>query len=313
MKSREGGPVLSIVTPCLNRVAFVAEAVESVLCQDYQRFEHIVIDGGSTDGTLEVLRRYPHLRVISEPDGGVYDALNKGLRLARGEVIGHLNSDDVYEQNVFTEVAEQFERDPNLDAVYGGAAVFEDQSTGRRRVVAEYVAPSDVELTLETITLGVPIINARFFRKGFYSRIGLYDAHYRIAADREFLLRGMLAGIKSVQVPRVVYRYRQHPGSLTINAGSPHTLRKLEEYLSIAEHFLQRDDLPPAAIRSCRAWHRVEAVEAIVLATCQGRYLRAARYMIRGWRHDWRWPLALGSLIPPRLAHFISRRFHGRD
>ena len=83
--------------PCLNRVNLIREAIESVLAQDYPNFEHIVIDGGSTDGTLDVLREYRHLKLISEPDNGLYDAVNKGIRLAQGELIGWLNSDDVYD------------------------------------------------------------------------------------------------------------------------------------------------------------------------------------------------------------------------
>ena len=79
---------ISIVTPCLNQSKFIVEAVESVLEQEYPNLEHIIVDGGSTDGTLEELRRYPHLTVMSGPDRNLYDAFNKGLRSARGDIIG---------------------------------------------------------------------------------------------------------------------------------------------------------------------------------------------------------------------------------
>ena len=86
----------SIITACLNRREFIGAAIESVLAQNYPEFEHWIIDGGSSDGTLEVLNRYPHLNVLSEPDRGVYDAWNKGIDRASGDVVSILNSDDVY-------------------------------------------------------------------------------------------------------------------------------------------------------------------------------------------------------------------------
>ena len=85
----------TIITPCLNREKFIAEAIESVLAQRYHDIEHWIIDGGSTDKTLEIVRSYPHLRVLSEPDRGVYDAFNKGLDRATGDAVIFLNSDDL--------------------------------------------------------------------------------------------------------------------------------------------------------------------------------------------------------------------------
>ena len=92
---------ISIVTPTLNRAHFLAQAIDSVLAQNDSDVEHIVVDGISTDGTVELLARYPHLRVIREPDTGLYDALNKGLRAATGDMIGWLNSDDLFAPDAF--------------------------------------------------------------------------------------------------------------------------------------------------------------------------------------------------------------------
>ena len=92
--------LLSTITPCLNRANIIAVAIESATQPDYPNVVHLVIDSGSTDGTLDVLRRYPHLRVVSEPDRKMDDALNKGLRLAGGQVIGCLNTDDCYAAGV---------------------------------------------------------------------------------------------------------------------------------------------------------------------------------------------------------------------
>ena len=94
-------PIITIITPSLNRAKFIEEAIKSVLNQDYPPVEHIIMDGGSTDGTLDILNSYSHLTVISQPDHGMYDAINKGIRMAKGNIIGIRNSDDYYEPNFF--------------------------------------------------------------------------------------------------------------------------------------------------------------------------------------------------------------------
>ncbi|MDQ3190406.1 MAG: glycosyltransferase, partial [Bacteroidota bacterium] len=109
---------ISIVTPSYNQAHFIEEAIESVICQNYTNFEHIVIDGGSTDNTIKVLEKYSHLIWISEPDEGQSDAINKGFKMATGDIIGWLNADDLYLPNTFKEVAKNLKKD-EIDAVYG--------------------------------------------------------------------------------------------------------------------------------------------------------------------------------------------------
>ena len=98
----------SVITPCLNRVQLIGATIESVIAQDYPNFEHWIIDGGSKDGTLDLLKRYRHLRVVSEVDRGVYDAMNKGIRLATGEIVVLLNSDDLLARGALSFVADIF-------------------------------------------------------------------------------------------------------------------------------------------------------------------------------------------------------------
>ncbi|MBI2902070.1 MAG: glycosyltransferase [Candidatus Methylomirabilis oxyfera] len=280
------GHLISIVTPCLNRRQFIEEAIQSVVRQDYPDVEHIIVDGGSTDGTLEVLRRYPHLRVISERDRSLFDALNKGIGLARGEILGHLNSDDFYRENVFAQVARRFAADPHIDVVYGEATVFEQRADGTRRTVAHYSAPRDIEMSFYNITIGVPIINARFFRRRVYEQVGLYDMHYRIAADRDFLLRVALAGARSESLGCLVYHYRQHHGSLSISGQGVQRRKMLSEHLKIAERYLQADGVSSQARHYCRLWHAREAMVGILLALRQMRFGEAVRYGRRVWRYD---------------------------
>ena len=115
----EKGPSISIVTPSFNQGKFIGETIESVLRQNYPNVEHIVMDGASTDETLKVLTRYPHLRVISEPDCGQAEAINKGFRMAKGDIWGFLNSDDTLMPNALISVAREFALDRGPDVVMG--------------------------------------------------------------------------------------------------------------------------------------------------------------------------------------------------
>ena len=192
-------PRISIVTPTLNRARYLGEAIESVLAQDYANFEHIIVDGMSTDGTLELLARYPHVRLIREPDSGLYDALNKGLRAASGEITGHLNSDDLYPRGVFAGIAAAF-ADARVEAVFGGAEIFEEAAGVRLRVTDR----DEIALSFRNVTMRNPITNARFFRRRVYDRVGFNETRYRISSDRDFLLRVALAQPQAVLLERVV-------------------------------------------------------------------------------------------------------------
>jgi len=127
-------PGMTIITPSLNNGSYIAEAIDSVRGQHYPTVEHLIVDAGSTDDTPQVLARYPDLSVIHEADESAHEAMNNGIKRARGEIIGFLNSDDMYAEGVPREVGRRFGADPNLDMVCGGEAVFERGSSGGRRL-----------------------------------------------------------------------------------------------------------------------------------------------------------------------------------
>ncbi len=111
----------SIITPTFNRRDMLAEALDSVARQDWPEIEHIVVDGGSTDGTLDLIAGHPELRLIGGPDQGVYDALNKGIAAATGDIVCFLNSDDMFEPGAFSAAAAGFANAPDCDSVCGAA------------------------------------------------------------------------------------------------------------------------------------------------------------------------------------------------
>lgn len=181
---------ITVITATWNSAATIASALESVSRQDYPDIEHLIIDGGSRDGTLAVIDRYqrPGLRVISEPDRGIYDALNKGLRLATGDVIGFMHSDDVFANDVvLSDVAEKFQQ-LDADLVYGDLA---------------YVGKDDLEqvirlwhsgeYSLKKMKMGwMPPHPTVYMKRERYESFGGFDQSYKIAADYEAMLRYLL-------------------------------------------------------------------------------------------------------------------------
>lgn len=284
---------LSIITPTLNRAHFLAEAIESVLTQNDPDVEHIVVDGMSKDGTAEMLARYPHLRVIREPDAGLYDAMNKGLRAATGEWIGWLNSDDLFAPDTFQRVRE-VTGDPAIEAAYGRAEIFMDgpaDAVSGRLATARRLSARSPELTFENVTMGAPNPNARFFRRSVYDRVGFCDLRYRVASDRDFLLRVAMLNPLAAILDGIVYRYRWHAESLTF-ADDPVGEQKVrDEFMAIAEEFLARADLPESARGPLRRWHQQESAASATSAVLRGEWRCGGDYAARGVGINPAWPV----------------------
>jgi glycosyltransferase involved in cell wall biosynthesis len=178
---------ISIVTVCLNSVSTIEQAFDSVFSQDYSNIELIVVDGASTDGTLAVIDKYRDKigASISEPDKGIYDAMNKGIALATGDVIGILNSDDFYAStSIISQVVKEFEND-DTDAVYGDVAIVRSRNT--KKIVRYY---SSKAFRPEGFAYGYMPAHPTFFTyKKFYERQGGFKTDYHIAADYELLIR----------------------------------------------------------------------------------------------------------------------------
>lgn len=178
---------ISIVTVALNAADTLADTLQSVASQTHVETEHIVVDGASTDGTLDIAARHgSHLaKIVSEPDKGIYDAMNRGLSLATGEVIGFLNADDVYANDeVLQRIAEIMAHD-DLDAVFGDAEFVNPTRPTRsvRRYRSDHFRP-------DRIAWGwMPAHPALFLRRGVYERFGVFRTDYRIAGDFELVAR----------------------------------------------------------------------------------------------------------------------------
>ena len=210
---------ISVVTPTRDRANFIEAAIDSALQQSVPAYEHIVIDGASSDDTLARLRRYPGLKIVSEPDRGLYDAINKGVRRAAGDVICLLNSDDRLLPGAFEAVSAAFQSDPIADAV-----------CGRIRIGDVTNASEDVEigstpmqrLRSGDVISGLPITNGRFIRRSVFEQTALFDQAFPILADRDFLGRFLLKGFRTLPIDKAVYRYGRHRNSLSFGSAAGH-------------------------------------------------------------------------------------------
>ncbi len=200
-------PMISIVTPSYNQKEFLERTILSVLNQGYPNLEYIIIDGGSTDGSVEIIKKYEkHLSYwISEKDEGQTDALNKGFLRATGAIIGWQNSDDIYLPGAFATAANLFRKKPDIDFVFGNTYYIDmvDRITDELR----YTPFSYLSHFYE----GMAITNQScFWKKDVFDRIGYLDIKYNFAMDYEFFLRAIDRKLKFKRTSRFLGGFRIH-------------------------------------------------------------------------------------------------------
>lgn len=209
-------PKISVVTPSYNQAEFLERTIRSVLDQNYPNLEYIVIDGGSTDGSVEIIRRYAD-RIsywVSEPDHGQTDAINKGLRQATGAWVAWQNSDDVYYPGVFEALIKTAANREDIDLVIGNINLIDTQDRVLRDV--HYVTPSYGAMLAE----GMVLTNqAAFWRRRVHAEIGYLDESLDCSFDYEWFLR-LTKGRKGKHVNQVWGGYRLHDATKTSTLGS---------------------------------------------------------------------------------------------
>jgi len=198
---------VSIITAVFNSEATVGEAIASVASQSHHEMEHLIVEGKSNDGSLAAIGRAAHNRMvlISEPDSGIYDALNKGIQSATGEVIGFVHSDDfLANDEVVERIAAEF-ADPAVEAVFGNLDYVAQNDTSR---VIRHWAGSP--FTPRKLRRGwMPAHPTLYIRRAAYERVGVFDTSFRIAADYDFILRYFSqTTAKTVFIPEVLYKMR---------------------------------------------------------------------------------------------------------
>lgn len=198
---------LTLITACYNSEATIMDTLQSVNEQDYRNIDHIIVDGASIDNTIKICQTKGTRisKIISEPDAGIYDAYNKGIANAQGEIIGFLNSDDYYASgNVCSQVMDAF-NDPTIDAVHADLVYVNQTKTN---IVERYWRSKNI--TRGALISGfIPAHPTVFFRRSVYDRIGNFDLTFRLAADNEFLLRAFYTHqVSSKYIPGIWVRMR---------------------------------------------------------------------------------------------------------
>ncbi len=230
----------TIITPSYNQAGFIERTLESVRSQDYPQVEHLVVDGGSTDGTLEILRRQgDRIRWVSERDRGQSDAINKGFRLATGDIVAWLNSDDTYRPGALAAVAQFWEEHPGLDMVQGDGYLVDSQDRPLRLLRP---GPFDVR---RLIARGVSdlVQPACFWRREVVDRVGGLEPNLHYAMDYDFFIRiGLCCQVG--YLPRPLANLRVHGDCKTISGW---------DKMLVESHAVRRQHLR-GGLEPLRAW-----------------------------------------------------------
>lgn len=199
---------ISIITVVYNNEATIQQAIESVLNQSYPNVEYVIIDGNSRDNTVSIIEAYKNRLgyFISEPDKGLYDAMNKGIQAATGDVIGILNSDDLYQDNtVLSDIVHQFSSDPELDIVYGNLVYVKKDAVNQ--VVRNWKSKDYYAKFFDDGN--VPPHPSLFLKREVYQKVGFFDLEFKLAADYEFMFRVFKKyHFKSKYINRLIVKMR---------------------------------------------------------------------------------------------------------
>ena len=225
-------PLVSIITPCFNSEKFIEKTILSVLCQTYKNIEYIIVDGNSTDRTHQIIQNYKNKlsHVIIEEDEGMYSALNKGIKIASGEIIAYINSDDLYFHNTVERIVNFFNLEPNISMVYGDLKVIDEND----KILYNWFYPKfrfNLFVSNNHCTIGQV---TSFWRSNVHEEVGFFDSSYKLAGDFEFYAR-VGEKLKINKINHFLGYYRIHQDSLTNNWEEIN----LQEIQNIHERYLK--------------------------------------------------------------------------
>jgi len=230
-QSADNLPMISIITVVYNGIKTIEQTILSVITQTYQNKEYIIIDGGSTDGTVDIIRNYESYLSywVSESDNGIYDAMNKGIGHAKGELIGIINADDWYEMNIFNSIASQYLSTGSDHVIYGMLRIFQEDEFYS-------MVGNSVRVLLED-TIMHPTC---FIPMKFYRTLGTYNSAYKYSADYDLILRYVNNGVKFSFIEKPIANFRRGGISATPKAETEkYKVRVRHRLISKTEYILR--------------------------------------------------------------------------
>jgi glycosyltransferase involved in cell wall biosynthesis len=301
--------LISIITPSYNQAAYVEETIRSVLDQDYTNLEYIIMDGGSTDGTVDILRRIhdPRMTWISEADRGQSDAINKGMRRANGDILAWLNSDDAYLPGTLRTIAAHFEAHADSHFVYGDAIAIDER--GREYGIRTHVRQVNADLLINQCDYIVQ--PAAFWRSSLWRTMGELDESLRYSMDYEYWMR-VSKRYPLDYLPIAFARERLYANAKTFKGAIP----RLEEIAAVARRH-GGDGLPRAYVAEAAAAYAQRGVGELLhgqITRARKDFRRAAKLHPSPVRFlkFFATTMLLGSGGIPRVWLWLNQRRQGR-
>jgi glycosyltransferase involved in cell wall biosynthesis len=276
-------PKLSIIMPVLNGERTIEKAILSVIDQHYENVELIILDGGSKDNTVDIIKRYEKYISYwhSEHDGSPTLAINLGIQRATGAYIALLMADDWYEPGIFQRIGATISKHPHADMITcGGRIVSFDEKKKRYVTKQSFATKASLHLSFYNICFAASAICCRFIKKSFYEQIGpyhLYD-HQGLhihSNDKEFLLRAVIYRAKDIFVEMLGHNYLSHPGSKTFSHNQRMDMRLCQEHMAIAELYLTKSGLQRRQRLLLHYWHNEQCTRLVLYHLLQKELVRA--------------------------------------
>lgn len=266
-------PFISIITPTLNRASFIERTIHSVLDQHYPYFEHIIVDGLSTDNTTSILSKYKHLKTYSFKCSAT-EAQNFAIEHAKGDLICFIGSDDYLLPEVFSTVAEVFSdsRNKDIDLFSGSFIVMK-----KNKIIYKASRYHNV-LDIGTLVYGAPGMSSSFFKGDIFKRLGFLRHDLTIANDRGLIAELVLGKVKSIMIPKHFMVYSYHDASISLNTKSKFNKTIIKEHLLLSKELITRTKKGKLK-RYFQAWHAFEKFKEIILDFKEKKYIIALNHL----------------------------------
>lgn len=263
MNNKTALPKISVIMPVLNGEKTIRLAIQSIINQDYPNFELIILDGQSADNTLRIIETFKQYITYLESsnDGNPTVAVNKGLRLATGDLIVTLMCDDFYEAGTFKAIASAYQTYPNVDMyTCGGRLVEYNSALQAYKIKSTHASARQLALNFHNICFANPAICCRFIKRSLFGKIGIYtptidNTIVSNANDKEFLLRAVISGAKNHTINFIGHNYVSHPGSLTFSGNRKMTAKLYVEHCYFANRLKSKFTLTSDQIKMLDHWY----------------------------------------------------------